>query len=461
MRRWSAAVALALAAACSGQGSEPDATPTELPSTSPPSTPSPPAAAAAAPPGSSWPTYHGTADRAGDAGAGTQLPARLRVRWEAGLDEAVYGAPVLAGDLALVATEGNTVYALEARTGRQVWRRNLGTPVRRADLPCGNIDPLGITGTPAYDPATGSVLVVAETTGAHHTLWALDGRTGAQRWHRDLDVAPGRDRHAEQQRAALLVTAGRVLTAFGGLAGDCGNYVGYVTSVPVTGRGPTAVYAVPTAREAGIWAAAGPVAQGGRVLVASGNGAATGGRYDGSDSVIALDPVSLRRLALFAPRTWAADNAADADLGSLAPVPVGQQVVIAGKSGTVYLLPHDLGGVGGELATVEGCRAFGGAARRGSTVYLPCTDGVRALVVGNGRLGWSWQSGVPGSPVLAGDVLYALDPQAGTLHVLALHDGTQRQEVPVGVTSRFATPTVAAAERLLLVPTMEGVVAVG
>ena len=43
---------------------------------------------------------------------------------------------------------------------------------------------------------------------------------------------PDRNRKAEQQRSALLVTNGRVITTFGGLAGDCGNYVGYVTSAP-------------------------------------------------------------------------------------------------------------------------------------------------------------------------------------------------------------------------------------
>ena len=59
----------------------------------------------------------------------------------------------------------------------------------------------------------------------------------------------------------MLVAHGRVMVSFGGLAGDCDNYVGYVTSTSVTGAGRTFHYAVPTAREAGMWAPAGPGAR--------------------------------------------------------------------------------------------------------------------------------------------------------------------------------------------------------
>ena len=461
-----AGLALLLTAACSG-GSTPVATPTAsptptssaAPSASPPasvhSTPSP-----SANPTSSWPTYHRSTARDGDAGAGLpSLAGPLHRAWAAELDGAVYGSPVLVGSTAVVATENDSVYALDVATGRRLWRRHLGTPVRRSDLPCGNIDPLGITGTPAYDEATGSVFVVAETRGAHHTLWALDARTGSPRWHRSLDVASGRDRHAEQQRSALLVTSGRVVTAFGGLAGDCGDYVGYLTSVPTTGRGGTAVYAVPTRREAGMWAAAGPaVDASGHVLVAVGNGAATGGRWDGSDSVLALDPVTLRLVRSFHPATWAEDNAGDLDLGSLSPVLVAGKVVVAGKRGVAYLLSPSLG----LLDSLDGCAGFGGAAVRGATAYLPCTSGLRAVTVRGSRLQWGWQaSGIPGSPVLAGSAVYVLDPQAERFHVLALGTGRSLASLDVGAPiSRFASPTVADGGRTVLLPTMRGVVAV-
>jgi outer membrane protein assembly factor BamB len=52
----------------------------------------------------------------------------------------------------LVATEDEIVHAFDATTGRELWRRSVGTPVKSSLLPCGNINPLGITGTPVIDP---------------------------------------------------------------------------------------------------------------------------------------------------------------------------------------------------------------------------------------------------------------------------------------------------------------------
>jgi hypothetical protein len=82
----------------------------------------------------------------------------------------VYGQPLYvdngpSGKAALVvATEGNTVLALDAATGAQIWTKTLGNPVQRSQLPCGNIDPLGITGTPIIDPNDRTIYVAAMTT---------------------------------------------------------------------------------------------------------------------------------------------------------------------------------------------------------------------------------------------------------------------------------------------------------
>jgi DNA-binding beta-propeller fold protein YncE len=64
----------------------------------------------------------------------------------------------------VVATERNTVLALDAATGAQIWTKTLGNPVQRSQLPCGNIDPLGITGTPIIDPNDRTIYVAAMTT---------------------------------------------------------------------------------------------------------------------------------------------------------------------------------------------------------------------------------------------------------------------------------------------------------
>jgi outer membrane protein assembly factor BamB len=412
-----------------------------------------------------WFTYHRTQDRAGH--VSHTLPGPLHRRWSKGLGGAVYGEPLVVGSTLVVATESNDVFGLDARSGGQRWRARLGTPQRLGGLQCGNIDPLGVTSTPAYDPATGSVFVVAETSGGAHTLWALSAATGAKRWHRQLDTQTSRNRSAQQQRSALLVTAGRVITTFGGLAGDCGDYVGYATSVPTDGKGPTASYAVPTAREGGMWAPPGAVrGTNGHVYVASGNGAELGGAWDGSDSVIELDPVTLRPLSVFAPSTWADDNVHDLDLGSSAPasVPAVGLLVIAGKRGTVYLLRPSSRGVGSQVAQLSGCRAFGGSAVVGTTVLMGCvsfgsgSDGIRALRVGASSLHWSWTlRGVFGSPVVAGSKVYVADRDSDQLYVLRLSTGEVLSRQHVGDLPHFPSQVVSG--NWVFVPSTSGVTA--
>jgi outer membrane protein assembly factor BamB len=393
-----------------------------------------------------WPTYHLTRDRAGFSAGGPTLP--LQQAWTKTLTGAVYGEALVVGSTLIVATEENHVYGLDARTGAQLWDTQLGAPQPGSGLPCGNIDPLGITGTPAYDDATGSVFAVAETRGGNHRLWALSVTDGAKRWVRSLDTQPDRDKLAEQQRPASLVTAGRVITVFGGLAGDCQNYVGYVTSVPTSGKGTINSYAVPTARKGGIWATPGAV-QGpnGNVYVASGNGAELTGEWDMSDSVTELDPVTMARRSVFAPAEWQADNIEDRDLGSMSPamVPSVGRMVIAGKRGTVFLLRQHLTGVGSEVARLDGCMGFGGAARVRTTVLMPCRGpaAIRALKVGQSTLSWTWtHANVYGSPVIAGDKVYVADRATGDLFVLRLSDGTTIERHPVGNLTHFPSQVV-------------------
>ncbi len=458
-----AIVALVAAAACSSgsPASGPSAPSTSVSPTPPASgTPSPSVSPTAS--AEDWPTYHRTNDRAG---AVPGLPAvhRLAKGWTATLDGAVYGQPLVLGHLVVAATEADSVYGLDRATGKVRWRRSLGTPVRLSDLPCGNIDPLGITGTPAYDAVTGLVFVVAETTGGRHTLVALDSASGAVRWKRSLDVTK-RDRLAEQQRGALAVAGGRVYVPFGGLYGDCGNYVGYVTATAVDGTGPVAWYAVPTRREGGIWAASGVAVDAtGDVWLAVGNGAATSVPYDGSDSVLRLSADLTRRLDYFAPTSWGSQNARDKDLGSTGPLLLGgDRVLVSGKDAEVYLLDAShLGGIGGQLARLAGCAGFGGSAwdATARAAFVPCTTGLLRVDVGHATLRARWRApaAVNGSPVLGGGAVWSVDAAAGILHVLDEATGREVAARQVGRTSRFASPVLSG--RLVLVPTLAGVTA--
>jgi outer membrane protein assembly factor BamB len=392
-------------------------------------------------------------------------PAAVTVRlgWRARLDGAVYGHPVVIDDLVVAATEADSVYGLSLTDGRVRWRTGVGTPMPRSQLPCGNIDPLGITGAPAYDAGSRTVFVAAETTDAQHELIAIDPADGTVRFRRSLDVTD-RDRYAEQQRGALAVAGGRVYVPFGGLAGDCGNYVGYVTGTPVNGDGPTVHYEVPTAREGGIWAPSGvAVDADGSVFVAVGNGASFDDPYDGSDSVLRLSADLGRRLDFFAPSDWGSQNAADADLGSTGPLLLdGNRVLISGKGGQVFLLDAGrLGGIGGQLDTVTGCRGFGGmawdAAQRAA--FVPCSDGLRRVEIGRNSLTARWRADqqITGTPVIAAGVVWSLDPQGGRLFALDERTGRQVGAADTGEASRFAAPVLAG--QRLLIPTLAGITA--
>jgi hypothetical protein len=333
-----AALALVLSS-CSSGSAGPDASAPAIASTScSPSgsgTTSPgPGGSGASSSGTDWPTYHGDAQRSGRSPS-FPTPARLAVATALKLDAAVYASPIVVHGITVVATERNTLYGLDA-SGHQLWSTHLGDPARRADLPCGNIDPSGITGTPVYDPSTGSVFAVAEYRApVRHELVALDLRTGSVRWRTSVDL-PGASPDAMQERGALTLSANRVWVPFGGRFGDCGNYLGRVVGVPV-GNGTPIAYTVPTAREAGIWTPPGPVVDSsGRLLVAVGNGeSGVGDPYDYSDSVLAIDPTSAKLADSFSPTTWPTDNDADLDLGSQGPTLVGSEWVFsAGKSGT-------------------------------------------------------------------------------------------------------------------------------
>jgi hypothetical protein len=459
LRRPAAAVTVLLAAvlaACSDGG------PAAPPPAAPPVTAPPAGTTTSTAPATSdrdWPTYHGSADRAGVARA---MPAvtGLRVVTSLKLDGAVYAAPIVAGGLTIVATENDTVYGLDG-SYRQVWRQHVGDPSPAGERPCGNIDPLGITGTPVA--AGGVVYVAAEYGGPpRHELVALDLRTGAVRWRHTLDL-PGVETRAMQERGALTVTGGRVWVPFGGLAGDCGGYKGRVVGLRLDGTGDPVAYTVPTTREAGIWTPPGPVVDAaGDLYVAVGNGeSGVGDPYDHSDSVLRLGPDATLRDS-YSPTTWPTDNDADLDLGSQGPALVGPWVFSAGKSGTGYVLRRDhLGGIGGEISQAEVCRSFGGTAVAADVVYVPCTDGVRAVRIdaaGTMHVLWHAGSSIAGSPVLGGGRVWTLDQDAGVLHALDPGSGVSREQVAVGVTSRFATPAITGPD--VLVPTLTGLTVV-
>lgn len=361
-------------------------------------------------------------------------------KWDDSLNGAVYGQPLVYDGVVYVGTENDTIYALNAKTGKVLWHVRTGTAVTLSVVDqaptlsssCGDIDPLGITGTPVLDTAKKELFAVEETYDGsatwqtiRHWIVAVSLSTHRELWHRDLDP-PRANRpntyyiDAEQQRPALTLLGARLYTEYGGLDGDCGQYHGYVVSVPESGSGAFLSYQVPTQTEGGIWGTGGAfVSSAGNLYVATGNGSSES-RYDEGNSVVELSP-SLKRLGYWAPADWVTLNEDDWDLGSAGPiaVPGTSLLFAAGK-------PVGNGSFG-DLMEVSPLRGVGRGAFKGAVcpnggvfgsdasdvigsrtyVYTPCGGGTEGLSIDVAKKtfkqAWSVSTGTPnGSPVVAG-----------------------------------------------------------
>lgn len=272
--------------------------------------------------------------------------------------------------LLVVATEQNSVYALDAETGSVVWKASLGPPMRRWSLPCGNIDPLGITGTPVIDPRSQTLYLdamvdVSSAGVAKHLVFALSLKDGAvlAGWPLDVEAAlnaNGRTFRSsvQNQRGALAVIGDSVYIPYGGHFGDCGDYRGWVVAVSL--RAPHSVRSWSTgARGGGIWAPGGVGSDGRDIYVATGNTMGTQGWREG-EAVIRLGPdlsFSGKSPDFIAPSDWHELDAIDADLGGTNPLLLrlpgatpSELVLALGKDGKAYLLDRkNLGGIGGSL----------------------------------------------------------------------------------------------------------------
>jgi hypothetical protein len=420
-------------------------------------------------PSSEWTTYNQNGLRTGVDASGASLTPTSPVWTSPAFDGSLYGQPLVATGRVYAATENDTVYALSADSGSILWSHHIATPFNPSTVPgiCGNISPtVGITSTPVVDTARGEIFVVAaeqEPGSASHHLFGLDLYTGSVLLDEVLDppasVVP--NPAYELQRASLALTAGRIVVGFGGNSGDCGTYHGLVVSAPEDGSTPSTfvVANLPGDSKGAVWmGGAAPVVDAqGDIWLSTGNSTATSSNstYDNSDSVLKLSPtVSL--LDHFAPSNWFGDNATDADLGSTSPtlLPNGLAFTV-GKSLTGYVLDQsNLLGIGGQVASTGsfcGGEPFGGSAQWNGTVFVPCSDGLRAVTPSRSApvANWISTSGGRSSPIVAGGLVWSI--VGGTLTSLDPANGRQTQSFPIGnPTTHFPSP--AAADGLVIAP---------
>ncbi len=280
-------------------------------------------------------------------------------------------------DIIIAASEENNVAAFDAATGKTVWFRHLGAPVPLWRLPCGNINPLGITGTPVIDMASRTIFLDAMTTpdnGAtrRHLVFALSIRDGSTLpgWPVDVSarVAFGKkafDSPVQNQRGALAFVKGTVYVPYGGHYGDCGDYHGWLVGIPVANPGSPKAWAT-AAPGGGCWAPGGVASDNGFLFIATGNtfGATA---WAGGESLLRFSagPVfSGRPAAYFTPANWRTLDAFDLDVGGTGPIILDVQgstpsklLVGLGKDGKIYLIDRtNLGGVGRQVAEARVAR---------------------------------------------------------------------------------------------------------
>jgi outer membrane protein assembly factor BamB len=146
------------------------------------------------------------------------------------------------GPMIIAVTASNNIYALDATTGTMIWQCNdIGPPVT-SGLPCGNINPVGIIGTPVVDLASRSLLFDALIDGAtnKHFIYSLNVDTGATNagWPVDLNATATYNgitftSLVQEERGGLALVNSIVYVPFSGYFGDCGTYHGWVVGVQI------------------------------------------------------------------------------------------------------------------------------------------------------------------------------------------------------------------------------------
>jgi hypothetical protein len=289
-------------------------------------------------------------------------------------DVAVVGDPNAGThDVVYVATEANTVYAIDPVHVRILAKRNLGTAVAN---PIGSgITYVGITGTPVIDTTRGVMYVVAyvaTATGPRYQLHMLSLTSLA-------DVVPAVTIAAtatlsngavwtfnatyQRQRPALLETGGLIVVAFGSfgdlsanlsrgwiLTYDAATLALNTSGIDVLDKLATSVDGVFLAS---VWmSGSGPaVDENGDVFFSTGN--SDPGSYDGIDdiqeSVVKIAPADSQLLSLYTPEAVQTYDINDTDVGSggvlLLPNPNERVGAILSKDGLLRVFNRDdLGG---------------------------------------------------------------------------------------------------------------------
>jgi hypothetical protein len=292
-------------------------------------------------------------------------------------------------DVVYVATESNSIYAIDANSGAILVHTNLGSPVP-TPLSCNNNGPnVGITSTPVIDLSTNTLYAMAYVNGSSpmYQLHALNLDTLADLTGSPVTVAASHtltngstftfNAQYERQRTALLEMNGNIYAGFGGFCDFAANVsrgwvLGWNAStlapLPANQLNDTQATSPTSFFLSSVWMSGyGLAGDGTKLYFATGNSdcnyfvspevCPSTTTYNGTtniqESVVALNS-NLSFVGTFTPTNVLALDQGDLDTGSGGVLALPSQsgsypdlAVAGGKAGILYLLNRDAMSSGG------------------------------------------------------------------------------------------------------------------
>ncbi len=317
-----------------------------------------------------------------------------------------------------IATENNTIYAIDADSGTVLLNPNFGPPVPNP-LGCKNNGPnVGVTSTPVIDPTANTMYAVFytnDTTGPTYRIHALDlgsltdkvtPQVVAASHTLNDGTAFNFNAKYQRQRPALLLANGSVYAGFGSFCDYSPNMsrgwlLGWETNslTPLSANrlNDTQATSPNSFFLSSIWMSGFGLAAdtSGNILFVTGNSDYSGTTYDGisdiEESVIKVSSDLTTLVDLFTPdnESYLDQNDDDFGAGGVMVLPnqrgkTAHMAVAAGKFGTMYLMNEDkLGGYSPLTNNVLGSYQVG-ACWCGES-YFTDSKGVAHIVSSGGR----------------------------------------------------------------------------
>jgi hypothetical protein len=329
-------------------------------------------------------------------------------------------------DVVYVATENNSVYAIDVHAGTVLLKANFGPPVYYP-LGCGNNGPnVGINSTPVIDPSSNTLYMMVYTRTSKglpiYFLHALDlgsltDKVSPQTVVASHTLSDGStfnfNAKYQRQRPGLLLANGSIYAGFGSFCDLGANLsrgwllgwtAGNLAPFPANQLNDQQATSPDSFFLSSIWMSGYGLSadDAGNILFVTGNSDYSGTTYDGitniQESVVKVSSSLTSVQDIFTPSNQSQLDQYDADFGSGGVLVLPDQpgstphlAVAAGKDGNMYLMNEDaLGGFSPNRNNVLGTYGVGGC-WCGQSYYVDPTDGLARIVSSGGSNVGVWK----------------------------------------------------------------------